>query len=368
MILLDVSGSRYEMGRAYGREFRLAHGYGHKNFSRVHHVDRADYRQVVRLGVERSVYFRRYFPEFLEEMEGFAAGSGIPLDEVLLANAGLGWREKEVVRSAGPGERTPQLRGGGEDAACSNLVLPDSDRGPLGGGTQDDQPIQYFLRAQPPGCHRYIVMMWPGWVAACWGGMNARGLYISSSSCAPAIGPFTEKECPDELYYPRFLGVRAVLERCATTGEALDFLRRPEVMLQGNTVVVDSAGRCARIEKKCSVLYGIQQPPAGQGIACGNIYDFEREKLPEGARLKVFNEAACLRFETVDRAVREQAGRYTLDGLRQTLLGHEHDPAGGGSICNRSTSFAIIGIPREGRYLIAERVACQTGFEEVDVR
>jgi predicted choloylglycine hydrolase len=227
--IVQVRGSPYEVGRAQARIF--AQTPKGRAFLR---------RKTVRLPwwfnlrtEERT--FAQFAPALWEEIEGIADGLAIPME---LAAFSFG----------NDGLRPPM---GGCSAVMANGVY---------GRNYDNKPRYYgarFVLMQASGSHASI-----GASALLTGridGMNQHGL---------TLGLHRVRKSPRFPGLSSALIVRMVLDRCATTAEAVALLRKIPHAMQYNYSLLDTAGAAVVVE----AMPGSVAVRTGTWLACTNHF------------------------------------------------------------------------------------------------
>lgn len=222
--VVEMSGDPSAVGDAHGRALGGEIRGLHQRYLGQYFQN--DFQRSLALGAARA--FEPYLvPEHLAEIKALAAGSGVDEGQMLLAQCFL--------------DVTPMT-------ACSTVTLP-ADAAPDGVarfGRNLDFPsfdiADRFTRVlvfRPAGRNAFVSVGWPG-MAGVLSGMNEHGLAIANMEVSrglrmPAAMPYT-------LLY------RSVLERCATTAEAVEFLKKTPRQSANNLMVMDAAGDRAVIE------------------------------------------------------------------------------------------------------------------------
>jgi len=179
---LDVSGAPFEMGVRIGRRFgpqirtgmRLRHDWYRALHDYATGEGRANFDGMIRAAKEHT-------PQCIEEVKGWARGSGIPFEDLMVLNCKS---ELDSFMRAGcgcPGCTTVVLRDGGR------LVLAHNEDGHA---AYDDQT--FMLRVAPDGEPRFVAMTYPGILSGMAPAVNEHGIalttnYIPSRKVRPGI-------------------------------------------------------------------------------------------------------------------------------------------------------------------------------------
>lgn len=289
-------------------------------------------------------YLSHAFPEMVTELEGIAAGSGLPFETICTVN---------FVSAISA------LNG------CTNLVVLNTAPGPLLAKTSDiGEDYKYYSvqEVHPEKGYAYFAV---GWVGTLWAevGINAAGLAVGQSSGSTQLGQ-SGAGLPT-LEYPRM-----ILECCANVEEAIAFCRRTPMAGKGLSIaLVDASGGGVVIEKSGTAM-AVRYPlangqKAGLGTApnsvyCANIFlDKQMQGFTELAMPGVPSlvDNSRQRLEIVDNFLRQNPtpSIKSLETLMQT-------PLLGQGLCQQMytqlmTHFAYILLPRERKMILFEGVA-----------
>jgi len=229
VVVVQCRGTPYEVGRAQADAFAAT--LKGKAFLR---------RKTIRLPwwfdirIEERA-FRTYAPDLWEEIGGIAEGLNIPM-------------ERAVAHFGNDGLRMPT---GGCSAVMSGSVY---------GRNYDFWPRGYearFALIQVPGCYASI-----GGTHQLTGrldGMNEHGL---------SIGLHLVRARPRAPGLTSTLLIRRVLDSCATTAEAIAFLRRTPHAMSYNYSLLDADGVAAVVEAGA----GAVAVRVGDWLACTNHF------------------------------------------------------------------------------------------------
>ena len=349
--VVEAAGTWYDIGLAEGRAQRSLMRYVVRQWA-GHHAGTASFRALDRLAARAEAFLGARFPEEWDELLGIAEGAGLEIPLLVAANFP---QALNALASADPGP-TPA-------GQCSNILFPTSEWGPLLGGTLDDPPVHYLLRARPEGAIPFCCVMFPAFVACTWGGLNAAGLALCGASARPLC---PQNQRPDsraiglDMIHPQ----RVLLRSCRTVDQALDRLAQPDMNGANNYSLMDASGKGVQAQGYAGAGYGLRVAhlPAERGLCCGNFHPWEIG--PEDAAGFPDKAPVFGRYRGVRRGVEENVGRYSVDALRRVLTGHEGDVDACHSVCNANTSLAMIAAPTAGRLLFAAKPPCREGFVE----
>jgi len=227
MIHLHNSGSAYDIGWQHGRSCPVAVHLAYEAWGQIKDVEPAQIEVGIRLVEER---LDKFFPEILAEMQGIAAGSGLPYQQILLLNC-----FDVIIGNAVGGP------------ACSNIGFVASDVGVLLGKTADwnvagPENFAAWQQYQPAAGQGYTFIHY-GCAGTLWteGGLNETGLGMVLNGL-PGSGAK-----PDSVPWPPL--TRGVLQHCHNVQEAIDFLSQHDLMYWGvNMSLADARGDLAFVE------------------------------------------------------------------------------------------------------------------------
>jgi isopenicillin-N N-acyltransferase-like protein len=318
MIRVLLSGSPYEMGYQHGQALRpLVDGMLRYESRRHVHTAPAPLNQeavLARVG--------RAAPELLEELHGIADGSGLPFEGLLEVNL-------RVLHY------------------CTVIAFTHSDSGPLLGKNLDFPVYAYqvLFTVEPKEGHGMTHIGCAGSVAS-YGGINSAGLAMGH-----AVVPLDTE--PQDAGLPIAFLRRLALQRCATTAQAVDFLRGQNAWQRGdNLLFLDREGEAAVVE----LAPGAQRVrrSAQDAVWCSN--SFVHPDLATGS------DEARLRYHYIGDIL-SQARRPLTHGLLGQLLSSHDGPA---PLCRDSTQLSLVAYPASGRMDVADGYPCQVGYADVE--
>lgn len=363
METLEVSGSWYDMGQAQGRAMRTlvhqtVHNYLHfKQF----HAGQSGLRALPELMRRIAPLMEKHFPEEWAELHGLADGAEIDLGWLVAANF---TEALDIIRGAQHPVKPPESQ-------CGGLMFPRSDAGPLIGGTLDCMSNRFWVTFRPSGGLAFQCIMFPGWVAGSWGGVNAAGLALcgASASIRRPENQYADRRITGFDVLPACNFV--LLRSCRTVAETLERLKAPDLRPAANLAMLDKSGRGVLVQgylKKPPQLRISEMSP-DLGLCWGNFYpwDIDPETCAEQDALegKVPFDAFS-RYASLKKAV-DRRDHYTLDAMQKVLTSHEGAPGKphSYSICNDSTDVALIAAPQAGKIWLASQPPCVQGFREL---
>ncbi|MFK5635871.1 MULTISPECIES: C45 family autoproteolytic acyltransferase/hydolase [unclassified Ornithinimicrobium] len=253
-LIIDAHGSNLEIGRQHARG-SLAMRDDVLQWAQAAVSDYPSDDETVRRRIDEvATAWRDLTPGTLEQIEGMAEVYEIPRDSLLTAV--LGTYLRSLARTRGPAEGCTTFAVTGEHPFL--VKNRDNDRHFL--------PMQTVLRVRPQSGHPWVALTTAGAPGVHSSGMNALGLCVADTHVPSSdVGPGV----------PRFASMMHLLELCATTEEALDYLGRTPQMGLGNLTLLDGAGSAAVVEcgyrhTKVVARAGPGQDPGGNGVVTTN--------------------------------------------------------------------------------------------------
>ena len=168
---IDVHGSPRDMGRALGEAAReQIRGFAAVALERVNLTTRVSRETALQVARDSLAMATRYAPDLVEEIDGIAAGAGLPVDDVMLLQ----------VRN----QLQPE-----SDAACTGFSVTGPAGGPFVGQNWDNDPaldpFTIVLRRHPTGKPAVLEVTQAGLIGYI--GMNDRGMGVCLNTLvAPA--------------------------------------------------------------------------------------------------------------------------------------------------------------------------------------
>jgi isopenicillin-N N-acyltransferase-like protein len=350
MIHLNNVGTAYEIGRQHGASCPAAVRLAHDAWACFPGVEESRLDSGMEVVRQR---LRRFFPENLEEMRGIAEGAGLTEPEILALNC----------FDAILGTATGLL-------SCSSIGFADSDAGVLLGKTADwnvdgAQDMASWQRYQPTAGEGHGFIHY-GCAGTLWteGGLNDCGLGMVLNGL-PVTGP-------SDVGVPWVPLTRGVLQHCGTVTEAVEFLRRYDVMCWGfNLMLADANGDLAFVEVAPGAQ-GVQRPVGDTLIHTNHCLLAKTQALAmDEETITAYGyaglaENSLARYATLERIVLPSP--RTLLGM-QALLRDRSVP---GAISQDGehgmrTAYAMIVAPAQGKIWGAEGFPPDVPFVEYHI-
>lgn len=187
-------------------------------------------------------------------------------------------------------------------------------------------------------------------------GMNDRGLCVTMSSCA-----FRQQPEGYGVWFPILL--RALLDRCATVGEASDLLRELPIRANDNLLLADAGGHAriaelfsSRTEKRLNLIDG------EEFLVATNHYQSEAMRPYDNHR----GRHSVRRWKTARQTLLQNRGRMTEERMKELLERRMPDGVscpyyedGLGTL--RSMVFDVTA----GRLQVCYGMPCRENWEEI---
>jgi len=214
---LEVSGSHREVGRGIGHRFagaihRLFDNY---DFLQKHLLPFLENPTGQSFFQSYIQLHRKYFPQYIDELEGLAEGSGRPFEEIFGVN--LRGEFAGLIALARPTDGTSTVDAQG----CTDcLVL--APNAALIGHNEDGSPAgygnMYVVRVAVDDCPTFTVLSYPGFLPGNAFGFNEFGILHSINNVAPR---------PIKVGLSRHFLARALLD-ARTLDDAIRVITMPD--------------------------------------------------------------------------------------------------------------------------------------------
>ena len=335
--LIEVGGSHREVGFQIGRSCQA-------QIRRMLAGLQADLPTGIRWEDMRDksnaylAYSQRLYPQYIEELQGVAAGAEVPFEDVFISMCEELWEpaawRQGCTDMAARGKATVD---GSTLVAHTNDLLPESEENLV------------ILKVQAGDEPTFL-------------GISAGGVGISAGFNAAGISLTGNQVDNNDIRagVPRLLVVRAILA-ATRLGEAMDACLLPERASSYNNVIADAHGEVYSMEgtaTACEPIY-----IEGDILAHANHYVHPAMVRFEADRNSIGG--SVLRHNRAMRLLRENYGRLSPALFQELLADHANYPA---SICKHGletvTVFSIIVQLEEKRAWIGRGRACETAYQE----
>ena len=263
--------------------------------------------------------------------------------------------------------------------ACSMIfALPEatSDNSMIFGRNYDFpnvlQPFQVTREEVPDNGYRNInLTQYP--LTGCHMGINEKGLTIGYN-----YGRSWKKEPLDFRLkgVPGSFLVQEVLETCATSQEAIDFITEfPGRANGGHYGLMDASGDTCVIETT-STRHAIRRPEKGI-LAHTNHYQTEElidANLPDYVRFKIDDmdispiESPIRRYKREIELLTEKKGQITMDTIKKILSDHDNREPDDFTVCTHGPSAGTLGsiivFPTKKEFWVTDNYPCNSEYEK----
>jgi len=283
------------------------------------------------LGQECEAAVNAAFPEILDEVRGFAEAIQEPYERLAAFILTVGYRKP---------------------MACSSFSAV-SDSSVIFGRNYD---FYYWLEKH---CESYLTR--PKGAYASLGttdifvgredGVNEKGVSVSMHFVAAQPGT-------PGINFP--IAVRFILDKCATTADAVSFLTGVKFLTANNYLIADRSGALAVVEASPSAVR-VRYPEAGESFIAATNHFVHPEMKQLGDATKTDPDSE-IRYDTIMRSLREVRGRVTEGIAKRILSSHE------GRICSHldyikfGTLWSEIIDLKKPTVLRAEGAPCKTTY------
>jgi len=280
-----IRGTYHEMGRKYGTAL-AKHGFK---------LPQSEPQTTLGLQCEEEV--KRVFPEILEEIHGLAEGVREPYEKVAAFILTVGY---------------------GKPVGCSTFASV-NDSSVIFGRNYD-----FFTRFEKY-CESYLTR--PKGAYASLGstdifvgredGVNEKGLAVSMHFVAAQLGT-------PGVNFP--IAVRFILDKCANSAEAVNFLTNARFLTANNYLISDRGGDLAVVEAAPQGVR-IRRPEGGESfiVATNHFVHPEMKPFEDTSKRDPDSE---MRYGAILRSLREVHGHVT-EGIAKRILSN-HD----GRVCS----------------------------------
>lgn len=301
--IVDVSGKPFAMGRQAGQKCAAkAKRYRTAMSASIEYYTGMKWKNAVDRAKEYLPFAEDFYPDFVEELRGYAAGSKLPPEDVftmccheLLSPMGFKGCTDVVVN----GDVTADghvLVGHNEDWDASCL------------------PMVVLLRARPAGKPSFISTSYAGLLPST--GMNDRGISLTGNALSPN---------DTRLGIPKILPVRKVLE-AKRIGEALECAMPRRRASSYNNICSDRNGEIYSLEGSATDFECLY---ASDGYLVHTNH-YTSAKMLQYEQDPSAIACSTIRYNRALRLIEDQLGDVTVESLTEVFKDHVNRPD---SIC-----------------------------------
>ncbi|UCE91498.1 MAG: hypothetical protein JSV90_08900 [Methanobacteriota archaeon] len=301
--VVDVSGKPYAMGRQAGRKCATkAKQYRKAMAASIEYYTGMKWDRAVERAKEYVPFAEDFYPDFAEELRGYAAGAKLSPEEVFAMSC------HELLSPSG-------FKG------CTDVVVNGdvtADGTVLAGHNEDWDstclPMVVLLRAKPAGKPAFICTSYAGLLPST--GMNDRGISLTGNALSPN---------DTRLGIPKIFPVRRALE-ARRIGEALEYAMPKQRASSYNNICSDRNGEIYSLEGSatdCACLYASD----GYMVHTNHYLAEKMQRYEEDPQAMT---CSTVRYNRALRLVEAQLGEVSAESLQRLFRDHVNRPD---SIC-----------------------------------
>jgi len=203
---IEVSGTNYEIGYAVGKRFgeNIFEGIRRRKkwFANLQALAKGEFARAFQGCIAAA---KKQFPQYIEEIQGWADGAGVPFEDLMILNM---WAELTAMK-----------RDSGE-GGCSTISLNDGKRIILAhneDGSAAYKGLMFWLKAKSRGAGSFQTLCYPGFIPGNSPGFNDAGI-IQTTNYIPSA--------EWRVGVPRYILNRAIFD-AETLAEAVKVATHP---------------------------------------------------------------------------------------------------------------------------------------------
>mgnify|MGYP006283696755 CR=1 FL=1 len=326
---IECEGTPFEMGRQYGEKAREAIRTNIRWRQRE-----GDCRAEQKCVDTTRAFLSQHAPEVLEELEGLAEGSDVPLKSLILENA-VG---------------TPM------SAGCTSMAVSPGEEGSVLGKNNDgglNERCWVLRRTNPARGLPLVQMVSAGWLSGL-DAMNAAGLANGHNS----VGSAFERVSPSiEIR----LWMYHMMQHCSSVEELVEGLHSVPLNGKGFNIVVADANGSTRV-LECAVPKVVERGREDPFVYATNHYMSEELADMDG-RTPGQKRVSSYRYGYL--SWQNEMNRPTCEkDIRALLRSHEPwAPCRHGGAHKSHTLWSIVAVPEERRMEVAFGPPCTEDYD-----
>ena len=303
LAVVEVSGRPYDMGKdagtkcsSRGAKYRKAMAAG------IQHYTGIGWAKAVERSKVYLPYAEEFYPDFVEEIRGYADGAKLPFQEVFAMCC------HELLSPSG-------------HKGCTDVVVSDdltADGSVLAGHNEDWDssclPLVVLLHARPSKKPSYICTSYAGLLPST--GMNDRGICLTGNALSPN---------DTRVGIPKIFPVRKVFE-ATRIGEAIESAMPRDRASSYNNICTDSNGEIYSLEGSATDferLYGVD----GYMVHTNHYLSEKMRRFEEDPLAMT---CSVVRYNRALRLIESQLGEVTVESMISLFKDHVNRPD---SIC-----------------------------------
>lgn len=346
--VVEVSGKPYDMGLQAGKKCSSrAKAYRKAIGESIEFYTGMGWKRAVEQSKRYLPYAKDFYPDFVEEIEGYSEGAGMPFQEAFSLCC------HELLSPLG-------FKG------CTDVVASDdvtADESVLVGHNEDWDarclPMVVLLHARPSKKPSFICTSYAGLLPST--GMNDKGICLTGNALSPN---------DSRVGIPKLFPVRKTME-ARRIGDALAWAMPGERASSYNNICSDRNGEIYSLEGSatdCAWLYAFDGY-----LVHTNHYVAEKmqrfESYPDGVV------CSKVRFNRATRLIERQLGEVSLATMKDLFRDHVNRPD---SICRHrdpsvpiedssETIFSVIYEPKRLKLHACKGHPCEGSYVELDL-
>jgi isopenicillin-N N-acyltransferase-like protein len=304
--VVEASGKPFAMGRAIGRKCRArALAYRRSIADSIKHSTGVEWPLAVRRARDYLPYAEEFYPDFVEEIRGYAEGTKLPFEEMFALCC------HEMLSPIGMRGCTDVAVNGDVTDDGSVLAAHNED------WSSDALETVVFLHAKPSGKPEFFTTSYAGLLPSC--GMNSAGIGLTGNALSSN---------DVRMGVPKVFPVRKVME-ARRIGQALEFAMPADRASSYNNICSDRNGEIYSLEGSatdCGWIYAID----------GYLVHTNHYAVPKMERFEADpSSISCsvFRYHRALRLIEDQLGTVNVESLKTILRDHVNRP---GSICRHA--------------------------------
>lgn len=303
--LVEASGKPYDLGRTVGKKCASkAALYRQRMAESVRHYTGMEWPKAVAKAREYLPYAEEFYPDFIEEIRGYSAGSRLSFEDAFTLTC------HDLLSPSGFRGCTDIAVSGDVTADGNVLAAHNEDF------TPSYLPTVVLLHAKPRGKPEFITTSYAGLFPS--SGMNSAGISLTGNALDPN---------DVRVGIPKSFPVRKVME-ARRIGEALVSSLPQNRASSYNNICSDRNGEIYSMEASatdCAWMY------AHDGyLVHTNHYVADKMRRYEMDTSSAALATSTVRYNRALRLIEDQLGSVTVESLKSIMSDHVNKP---GSIC-----------------------------------
>lgn len=357
--VIDVAGSPYARGHAYGRAAADRIAGSIASYAQVYREEAGwDWATATETAVRYLPAIEDFAPDYVEELHGIADGARVERVDILAINI-----RTEVMNAA----RIASLSGSAP-AECTAFATVAPSARVVAGQNWDWLPFALdtvvVMRAEPDDGPAFVTVVEAGLLAKF--GANSAGVAVLTNALT----------CTDDLGEPGvpYHVLLRALHQCASTQEGLDRIASAHRASSANYLLADRGGQIADVEARPGGVNQLHQLAPDAAGCLLHTNHFMAADFDAGDYTTMIESTSRDRLSQVGRSMAAvAAGDGSIELFVAALTDHSNQP---NSVCRhvdpaeppseQSVTVAATLIDlTDARMLVSEGPPCSPGFEPI---